>query len=188
MIHSISLFYLSFTPLWISIIFLDFLSLCNNGNRNTVTEKYSMIVISIIFVLALCIHFFSFNEKKRDCVQKYRLESVHEEKAITAEYLLSYTLPLFAFDFTLWHHVVLFLVFFLNLGFLCIHYNRYTANIFLEIIGYRLYKCGLKNEDNKLIEKIVVSKERLINRKTEYIEIRPINNECSFDLTQWEKL
>lgn len=43
---------------------------------------------------------------------------------ITAEYLLSYILPLFAFDFTKWDEVVKFLIFFLTFSYLCIRHGH----------------------------------------------------------------
>ena len=186
MILSLSMFYLSFTPLWISILFLDSLSIYNNGNINTITEKYSIIVILFTFAVALFTLIGSFRKKDRNGVQKNTIEGIIEEKTITAEYLLSYILPLFAFDFTIWHQVILFLVFFLTLGFLCIRHNHFSVNILLEIIGYRFYKCNLKNEDNELVQKTVVSQEKLNNHKNERIEIRSINNEYSLDLTKWK--
>lgn len=58
-----------------------------------------------------------------------------------AEYLLSYILPLFAFDFTVWNGVVLFLIFFTILGFLCIKHNYFSVNIILEMAEFRFYNC-----------------------------------------------
>lgn len=63
------------------------------------------------------------------------------EKNITAEFLLPYILPLFAFDFILWNQVVLFLVFFVTLGYLCIRHNYYSVNIVLEIVGYCFFNA-----------------------------------------------
>lgn len=56
----------------------------------------------------------------REGSSKQTIKCAREKKAITAEFLLSYILPLFAFDFTLWNQVVLFLVFFVTLGYLCV--------------------------------------------------------------------
>mgnify|MGYP000320977530 FL=1 len=61
---------------------------------------------------------------------------------ITAEYLLSYILPLFAFDFTKWDEVVKFLIFFLTFGYLCIKHNSFSVNIVLELLGYKMYDCN----------------------------------------------
>lgn len=185
-LSSLSMFYLSFAPLWLSIIFIDVKSIID-GDSNIITEKYSILAILIVAIISLLIMMLSFDKKSRDGVQSYSIESVEEEKTITTEYLLSYILPLFAFDFTHWDQVVLFLVFFLILAFLCIRHNHFSVNVLLEIMNYRFYKCTLKNEDGIIISKTVVSKERLINHKTEQISIRAINNEYSSDLTRWKE-
>ena len=185
-LSSLSMFYLSFAPLWLSIIFIDVKSIID-GDSNIITEKYSILAILIVAIISLLIMMLSFDKKSRDGVQSYSIESVEEEKTITTEYLLSYIRPLFAFDFTHWDQVVLFLVFFLILAFLCIRHNHFSVNVLLEIMNYRFYKCTLKNEDGIIISKTVVSKERLINHKTEQISIRAINNEYSSDLTRWKE-
>ena len=102
------------------------------------TEKYSVLAILILSIISLVIFALSFNKKNMSGAQEYIIDSVEEEKAISAEYLLSYILPLFAFDFTVWHQVALFLVFFFVLAFLCIRHNYFSVNILLELSGYLL--------------------------------------------------
>lgn len=106
-----------------------------------------------------------------------------EEKSITAEYLLSYILPLFAFDFTLWNQVVLFLVFFLTLGFLCIRHNYYSVNIVLEAAGYRLFQCSLANSDNVKTDQLMISKQRLNELVGTDIYVLPLNNDYGLDVS-----
>lgn len=182
---SSSMFFLSFVPLWVSILFLDIKSIIEKQTC-IVTEKYSIIGILGLSIISLIILMFSFNKKNMNGAQEYIIDGVEEEKAISAEYLLSYILPLFAFDFTVWHQVVLFLVFFFALAFLCVRHNYFSVNVLLELFGYRFYRCNLQNEDRVIVSKVVISKERLINRKTEKIQIHPINNEYSVDIKKWK--
>ena len=119
---SFSMFFLSFAPLWVSILFIDIKSIIENQTE-IVTEKYSVLFILILAIISLVILMISFNKQNKNGAQEFTIESVEEEKTITAEYLLSYILPLFAFDFTIWHQVVLFLIFFFVLAFLCIRHN-----------------------------------------------------------------
>ncbi len=182
---SFSLFFLSFAPLWISVLFIDIKSIIEK-QTGILTEKYTVLVILVLSLVSLVILMLSFNKKNTNGAQEFIIDSVEEEKAITAEYLLSYILPLFAFDFTVWHQVVLFLIFFFVLAFLCIRHNYFSVNILLEILGYRFYRCILQNEDGVAISKVIISKERLLNRKTEKILIHPINNEYSADIKKWK--
>lgn len=112
---------------------------------------------------------------------EYNLKSVKEEKTITAEYLLSYILPLFAFDFTLWNEVVLFLIFFITFGFLCIRHNYFSVNIILELANFRFYQCELENEDGVVIEKRIISHRKLNGFKGENILVKSLNNEYMLD-------
>lgn len=107
-----------------------------------------------------------------------------EEKTISAEYLLSYILPLFAFDFTQWSQVVLFLIFFITLGFLCIKHNYFSVNIILELVNFKFYKCTLENEDEKKTEQIVLSHRKLNGCIGDTIYLKSLNNECKLDISQ----
>ena len=183
-IASLCMFFLSFTPLWLSVIFMDVMSIVENS-ENLYTEWISIFLIVFLSASALIVLLVSLNTKKRVGVQKYRITGVNEEKTITAEYLLSYILPLFAFDFTIWSQVVLFLIYFLTLGYLCIKHNHLSVNIVLELMHYRFYRCELENEDKLPISKCIISKEQLINHKNDIISVRPLNNEFSLDLLDW---
>ena len=56
---------------------------------------------------------------------EYTIVDAKENKSIITDYMLSYILPLFVFDFTQWDGVVMFLIFFITLGFLCIKHNNF---------------------------------------------------------------
>ena len=182
---SFSMFFLSFAPLWLSILFIDIKSIVEKQTCIT-TEKYSILAILIVSKISLVILMLSFNKKDKQGNQEYTIECVAEEKSITAEYLLSYILPLFAFDFTVWHQVILFFIFYSVLAFLCIRHNYFCVNIVLELFGYRFFRCDLQNEDGQAISKVIISKEMLLNHKTERILLHPINNDYSVDFQDWE--
>lgn len=181
---SLSMFFLSFTPLWISVLFLDIKSIIQN-ETSLYTEWISICAIIAFLVISLIILSRSLSLKNRAGIMKYHLVCIEEQKSITSEYLLSYILPLFAFDFTLWDQVVLFLVYFLALGYLCIKHNHLSVNIVLELLCYRFYKCVMETEDHVSVTKFIISREKLINHKHDKISTRPLNNECSLDLLDW---
>jgi fatty-acid desaturase len=157
-----------------------------DGNLLIATEKCSIIAILTLTIISILIVRKFFNSRSSDGVQEYTIETVLEEKAITSEFLLSYVLPLFAFDFTVWHKVVLFLLFYSVLAFLCVRHSYFSVNVVLEMMKYRFYKCDLQNEDEVKVSKVVISKEHLNNRKNEMIKLRLINNEYSADVTDWK--
>ena len=165
-----SMFFLSFTPLWIVVIFIDYKSIFIDKNNYIVTEILFSSMIIFIGIISLIIIYSNLNSKRTDNINRYVLEKVEECKTITSDFFLSYVLPLFAFDFTQWDGAAEFLVFFVVLTFLCV-------NIILELIGFRMYKCLLFNSDNQKIEKVVITKEPLTIKIGDEIDTRAVNNE-----------
>lgn len=182
-LFSLSLYHTSFLPLWISILFIDIKSIAEK-NTHLITEIISVSCILISLLLAVVILLVALCTKGKEGASQQTLISVKEEKSITAEYLLSYILPLFAFDFTQWDQVVLFLVFYLTLGFLCVRHNFFSVNIMLELAHFRFYSCRLKNEDNQETEQTILSHRRLNSCVGELLYLRSINNEYKLDIRQ----
>lgn len=180
LILSFSMYFLSFAPLWLTVLFVDIKSLFEGGD-NKWTEIISITCILVMTLFALACMVFIFFKSSGDTLEKYKLKKAKENKAITAEFLLSYILPLFAFDFTLWDGVVKFLIFFIVLGYLCIRHNYFSVNIILEVIGYKMYECILINEDGCDKERIVISKQSLTIMGGYEISVKTINNEFLLD-------
>ena len=98
-IFSLSLYHTSFAPLWISILFIDIKS-CIENTSNLWTEYISIGCILVSCLIALIVLLVTLRTGGKEGTTPQMLISATEEKTITAEYLLSYILPLFAFDFT----------------------------------------------------------------------------------------
>lgn len=185
-LFSVSLFYLSFIPLWISVSFIDIKSIIEN-TYGCCTEIISLACIIIGAIISCIIAYRELSIKNNSGTSKYEIINVQEEKTITAEFLLSYILPLFAFDFTKWDEVVLFLIFFFALAYLCIKHKYFSVNIALEIVGYRFYNCDLLNEDNVKITLLIISHWQLNDRLGENITLKPINNEYQLAIQAVDK-
>lgn len=170
------MFFLSFFPLWICVLFIDIKSILDK-NSNLYTEYISVSALIILTLITLMILVHELEKRQNISHQEYFLISAKEEKTITTEYFLSNILPLYTFNFKVWDEVILFLIFFFMLAFLSIRHNNFTINILLELMNYRFYTCELKNEDEINISKIVMCKEILSARIGELIMVRAINNE-----------
>lgn len=182
-IFSLSLYHTSFAPLWISIIFIDIKS-CIESTSNRWTEYISIGCILISCLIALIVLLGALCTGGKEGTIPQTLVYATEEKSITAEYLLSYILPLFAFDFTQWSQVVLFLIFYLTLGFLCVRHNYFSVNIILEIANFRFYICKVENEDRQVLEQRIISHRRLNGCIGETLYLKSINNEYKLDIQQ----
>ena len=177
---SFSMYFLSFVPLWITILFINIKSLIDvGGDKWTEIISISGILLGLLVsLIILFIKFFVIDDEK----YVLTIQEVKESKTITAEFLLSYILPLFAFDFTQWDEVVKFLIFFLMFGFLCVRHNNFSVNIVFEFMYYRMYECSLMNADGKEVERIIISKNILSTSKGKDIQVKILNNEYYLDL------
>lgn len=173
-----SMYFLSFFPLWISVLFLDIKSIAE-GQQHICTEIISISLIPILSLIALVVLIVAMNPRNQNDSEIYKLIEAKEEKTITAEFLLSYILPLFAFDFTTWDGIIQFLIFFLVLAFLSIRHNHFSVNVLMELLKYRFYSCKIKNSDGIEISKVVICQQTLTSQMGAEIRIRPINNEYS---------
>ena len=180
-IFSMSLYFVSFLPLWISVIFIDLKSIVGGATERW-TEIISITCILVGMLISLIVLMVELTTHGKEGSTEYQLVKAKEAKTITAEFLLSYILPLFAFDFTQWDQVVLFLIFFCVLGFLCIRHNYFSVNIVLELVKFRFYECCLKNSDGIEIEGVVLSQRRLNGEVGKNVYLKQINNDYRLDV------
>lgn len=184
MTFQLSMYYLSFSPLWVSILFIEAMSIVHKAD-NIGVEILSIIFIPIFFIIALTI------VKKNIKVSvvgstEYVLCKAKEEKLMTAEFLGAYVIPLFAFDFVSWEGMLLFLFFFCVFGYLCIHHNYFCTNIVLDILKYRIYDCELTDMNGISSNIRVISTRNMRLHYTDAICLRKMNNEYSIDCCEDE--
>lgn len=171
------MFITSFIPLWISVVFLDILSLIRSTD-NHYTEIISLVVITISLGFSIYIIWGSMRNVTPTDFSNYTIINVSQEKGITSEFLLSYILPLFAFNFTEWTGVVQFLIYFVVLAFLCIRNNNVYANLIFELRKYKFYSCELKptSEAEALSSQVVViSKDNLCAKQMNTVCVAALN-------------
>ena len=173
----ISMFITSFIPLWITILFIDFLSIIRNNQYLTV-EIIGIITILLINIFSAVIIKYSIKSILDTDYSNHIIKSVSLEKSITSEFLLSYILPLFAFDFTRWDSLIQFLIYFITLAFLCVRNNNVYANLLFEYKKYKFYSCEIvwASEPNMTpITGVVLSKKNLTSQVNSKIKIAPLN-------------
>mgnify|MGYP000584483809 FL=1 len=174
------MYYLAFTPLWILVVLTDIFSIMDN-EADLYTEKISIPFLFGAFLVALHIVRKELTSEKVDNVQPMHLKNVKEEKFAVAEFMMSFVFPMFAFDFTKYQGILLFSVFFLMFGWLCIKHNYLCVNVVLEIMKYKIYDCECVNMDKIKYEKKILSNRRLIEQSNTTVLTRRINNEYLFD-------
>lgn len=172
-----AMFFTSFLPLWITILFINLMSIINK-EKHLYSEYISSICILVGLLISTLIIMLSIKNLKNTDYKDYKITEVSQEKGITSEFLLSYILPLFAFDFTRWESIIQFLIYFCILSFLCIRNNNVYANILLEIRNYKFYTCELvwaSEPHLKPIQVIAISNKNLCANKGNTIECASLN-------------
>ena len=109
-----AMFFTSFLPLWITVAFIDILSI-SKGGANLYTEITGLTCIIVIFIFSAFVIYGSMKKLKSTDYKPYIICNAIQEKGVTSEFLLSYILPLFVFDFTRWNSVIEFLIYFIML-------------------------------------------------------------------------
>ena len=147
----------AFIPLWISIIVSDIWAVVERGMENwEYCEsiclnifnicKENWVCIFIVFVIGILmmisivsINRFLKEKKSNNYPPRIKIRKAIRVNKLSSEFLLAYILPMIAFDFTKLKSVVLFVIYFGILAFLCIRNNNVYTNIWLEFKGYRMY-------------------------------------------------
>lgn len=179
-IFEISLFILSFLPLWLSVLFIDVVSIFREDN-NIFTEELCLFFIPICIVIAFIICWKQLTTHNKQNKEKYEIKEAKENKFETITFLLSYVVPLFAFDFTKWDGMILFGGFFLSFYYLIHRHNIFCPNIVLDIFNYKVFICKIEN-NNRIIEKQIISKNQLESQVGDSIRTMKINNEYQFEV------
>ena len=130
-LFKVCMFVTSFIPLWISIFFIEVMSLIEK-TKYFWSEIIMLTLIILVLPISIFVMIRFLGKKENEAGEPYEIVNAKQEKGLTSEFLLSYILPLFAFDFTEWKSVVLFWIYFLILAFLCIRNDNVYANLVLE--------------------------------------------------------
>ena len=115
--------------------------------------------------------------------EQLQIKSVSEQKTASLEYMLSFVLPMFAFEFTQWETVILFILYFAVLSYLTLKHNLLVANIVFEVLHYQFYDVTAINGYNIETKREVISKRPLENLQAEDIFLRSMNNGFWCDVT-----
>lgn len=176
------LYFASFAPLWMSVIFIDCKSLFIDKTEYRYTEILSIVLIILGMILSIIILCNRLYRQKLENSIQYEIKIAKEQKTVTADFLLTYILPLFAFDFTKWFEVFLFLLFFILLGYLTTNHHIFSANIILDIMKFRFYECTLITPDRTEVELIILSRKPPTDRIGEKINMKTLNNELKLEV------
>lgn len=192
------MFITSFLPLWASIIvidiwkttknMIDMWDISLNAYKNTVAGLNSSLVeifsvVIIVFFVSISINGINSFLRERCSSQnnpKVKIVKATRANKLSAEFLLAYILPMIAFDFSNIQNIVLFIVYFSVLAYLCIRNNNIYTNIFLEFKGYKMYYCDVSatvvNTNHIYRDCLMISKTNLCQEEENFISCWDFDN------------
>lgn len=161
-----NMFFTSFLPLWGSIIISDLWNIGSIAVSYFTSQEIAKMheldiilgfmwrikieAITVIFLIAyIAISIQQINhviqeQNKANNPPRGVIIKAKRANKLSAEFLLAYILPMIAFDYGDLRNIVLFLVYFFVLSFLCVRNSNVYTNIFLEFKGYRMYECDIE--------------------------------------------
>ena len=200
-----NMFITSFLPLWISIVIANISSIIVSAvekwkmgekflfnikvilNDNFISIIVTLVVVIVFLVTIWNINRFIKDKNKNPNKPKIKITNAKRANKLSSEFLLAYILPMIAFDFTNLKSIILFVIYFGMLAFLCIRNNNVYTNILLELKGYRMYSCDLEKQvmgKTRLYKEcLVISKNNLIIQIDNDIEYWDFDNYIYIDLT-----
>ena len=182
-----NMFFTSFLPLWCSIILSDLWVIVNDAVIYFTSQELAGMhwqrvigrflwqikieaITTVLLIIFIFISIYQINKTIREQEKNKNKEHGTVKKAkrankLTAEFLLAYILPMIAFDYSDLKSVVLFLIYFSVLSFLCVRNSNVYTNILLEFKGYRMYECdiecGVMNGKHLYTDSLIISKNNL---------------------------
>lgn len=194
----------SFIPLWLSIIVADVWSITEYSINYWLYEqrftqnlicliKENVVCLSVVFIIVILmlisvcsINTFLKDKRSNAIPPKVKIKKVLRANKLSTEYLLAYILPMIAFDFTELKSVVLFVIYFAMLAFICIRNNNVYTNIWLEFKGYKMFLCDLEAEKLGRLynynDCLVISKNNLTTQIDKQMECWDFDNYIYIDL------
>ncbi len=156
------MFVTSFIPLWFSIIVFNLWKVVEisidvwdkkskyiDNIVNCIEKSYvelgvMLVVILLVWISISGISSFIKERKSTENNPKGKIIRATKANKLSSEFLLAYILPMIAFDFGEIKDIVLFVIYFSVLAFLCIRNNNIYTNILLEFKGYKMYNCDIE--------------------------------------------
>lgn len=167
-------FVMSYLPLWIIVCFECIVSIIGK-DQSLCTEWLTV----LIFVPIVLCSFLLFSVILRNTLKErglqYKVVETKPLKRISSEYLLSYVIPLIAFDFTKWQDMIKFLIIWGFLFLLCWRFWQMPI-AWLSMLGFFVSECELETNDGQLVQKIVISRKPLSRIEGELVTIVDIDN------------
>lgn len=156
------MFVTSFIPLWFSIIVFSIWRIVENSidawnekskyvenvvnclKKSSVELCVTLIVILLVWISVSGINSFIKGRKSTKNNPRGKIIRATKANKLSSEFLLAYILPMIAFDFGEIKDIVLFVIYFSVLAYLCIRNNNIYTNILLEFKGYKMYNCDIE--------------------------------------------
>lgn len=160
------MFLTSYIPLYV-ILMVQYM----NFDTNIKQQPFILILLILTFLSLLAFEFGLFIlNKNKSYITCTNISKVEILKEVNSTYLLTYIMPLIAFDFSKTQDCISFLILFIAIMAMYIKYNMIFLNPVLEIFGYTYYSY-----ENELGDKIVLISRSKFNNIHSWYKIKYVN-------------
>jgi hypothetical protein len=186
----------SFLPLWVSVLFLlgwDILTLnylsfdCLLRAKTLECVLAIVIALNAIISIILVLIFIIRKQQPQESSGKGTIRSAQKSSTLVTDFLLTYIMPLIAFNFTQIRDVMLFLLYFALIAFLNIRNSNVYTNILFEFMGYRVYTCdvvrNVAGETYNFADSTVISRDNLTGKIGQEITFFDFDNTIYINLS-----
>lgn len=146
---------------------------CRLIGLKALLSTYLFCLISLIFFMYSLILILKLKSKlKANNHTPFNVKSIKNDSYEHLVFLVTYIIPLVAFDFENYKYQILFIVLISLIGYMYTKTDMYFSNPSLAILGYSIYRveAGFRGNETKLIT--VLSKDSIIDGdEVSYIEI-----------------
>lgn len=171
------LYLISLSLLFLFVFFLTvpvcWSNACGLIRLNELFSTYLFSLVNLaLFVYSLVLMFKLKSKLRANNHPPFSVKSVHNDSYEHLIFLVTYIIPLVAFDFDNYRYQILFAALIVVIGYMYAKTDMYFSNPSLAILGYSIYRieAGFRGNDVKSI--IVLSKDSIIDgNEVSYIKI-----------------
>ena len=171
------LYLISLSMLFLFVFFLTLPVCWNNecsfvGTSELLSNHLFSIVNLVLFLYSLLL-IFKLNYKLRaNNHPPFIVKSISDDSYEHLIFLVTYIIPLVAFDFNSYRYQILFVTLLVVIGYMYAKTDMYFSNPSLAILGYSIYRIEAEFRGNEIKSIVILSKDSIINgNHVSYIRI-----------------
>lgn len=171
------LYLISLSMLFLFVFFLTlpvcWSNECSFVGTSELFSNHLFSIVNLVLFLYSLLLIFKLNYKLgANNHPPFTVKSISNDSYEHLIFLVTYIIPLVAFDFNSYKYQILFVTLLVVIGYMYAKTDMYFSNPSLAILGYSIYKIEAEFRGNEIKSIIILSKDSIINgNQVSYIRI-----------------